>query len=100
MTARRFALAAIAIACACKPPPRTTKSADAMAPSGGAVDPLGDAESRIAENAAKMRALGIELAQTREESKKPDAPGEAEPIATEPTKPAPETELEKPRRKH
>lgn len=97
MTARRIALAALAIACACKPHPGAMKRADDAPASSTAVDPLGDAESRIADNAAKMRALGIELAQTREQ--KPDAPPTAEPPQPEPTKPAPETELEEARRK-
>jgi hypothetical protein len=67
MTARRLALVLVALV-GCKPHP-ASKTADV----GGAADPLGDAEARIADNASRMRALGIELGEI-DTKKKPDAP--------------------------
>ncbi|HWB74843.1 MAG TPA: hypothetical protein VG755_07800 [Nannocystaceae bacterium] len=99
MTARSWALAVLALACACKPPPTDTKTADDMPPSGSSVDPLGDAESRIADNAARMRALGIELAETRDDAKKPDTSRDIQPTTVEPTKPASDPRIEKGRRR-
>ncbi len=61
MTARELGLALALALVACKPHPKSAGAPEARTATGSAHDPLGDAESRIADNAARMRALGMQL---------------------------------------
>ncbi|HWB74841.1 MAG TPA: hypothetical protein VG755_07790 [Nannocystaceae bacterium] len=99
---RAIPLVVLGLACACK---STGASAP---PATSAVDPLADAESRLADNATNMRALGLELGATAtkdEERKSAESPPPPPPPLDDgpsgggsknvaPTKPEPATETE------